>query len=112
MRAHCRQSRVHINTEVFKHRMVGRLRLSGIQKQVLALHRAFLRCARSKAEDVRKPLENYINAEFRKDAERIDKKDYNLIEHHLRKGKKQLEILRTSDGFSVARVSRDDVTKP
>ncbi|KAG6540908.1 hypothetical protein Mapa_017702 [Marchantia paleacea] len=75
-------------------------RLSGIQKQVLSLHRSLLRAARAKAPETREHIEQFVKVEFRKNAA-IDKKNYQQIEYLIRRGQKQLEMLRTSDGFSV-----------
>ena len=78
--------------------------LSGLQKDVIHLYRAVLRAARQKPPDARKSLEKYAGAEVRKDAKRVDRKDYQLIEYLLRKGSKQLGSLKenTTTGFHVS----------
>ncbi|CAN6302396.1 unnamed protein product, partial [Urochloa humidicola] len=45
--------------------MASRPKLSGIQKQVLALYRGFLRTARLKAPEERCRIESVVSAEFR-----------------------------------------------
>ncbi|KAG0592805.1 hypothetical protein M758_1G274300 [Ceratodon purpureus] len=76
-------------------------RLSGMQKQVLSLYRSYLRAARSKPAESRKDIELFVGAEFRKNA-RLDKKDFQSIEFLMRRGHKQLEMLKDRDvsGFS------------
>ncbi|CAK43373.1 hypothetical protein M747DRAFT_231117 [Aspergillus niger ATCC 13496] len=65
-------------------------RLSGLQRQVLALYRTCLR------EAGKKPIvSNYLaalsKAEFRKNSS-VSKKDFGAIEYLLRKGQRQLEM--------------------
>jgi succinate dehydrogenase assembly factor 1 len=78
-------------------------RLSGIQKQVLSLFRSFLRVARSKSPDTRLGIERYVGDQFRRDAHGIDKKDFQRIEYLLRRGTKQLELLKANQitGFKI-----------
>ncbi|XP_078438488.1 LYR family of Fe/S cluster biogenesis protein [Wolffia australiana] len=66
---------------------------SGLQKQVLALYRGFLRAARLKAPAERRQIEGIVTAEFRRDAKAVDRKNFLYIEYLLRKGKKQLDQL-------------------
>mmetsp|Transcript_9918 Transcript_9918/g.25235 ORF Transcript_9918/g.25235 Transcript_9918/m.25235 type:complete len:108 (-) Transcript_9918:649-972(-) len=66
--------------------------LSGLQRQVLSLYRAALRTAREKPDDQRRMIEEYTRGEFQKHAS-LSKSDYMRIEHMLRKGSKQLELL-------------------
>jgi succinate dehydrogenase assembly factor 1 len=76
-------------------------RLSGMQKQVLSLYRSFLRAARTKPAESRKDIESFVGAEFRKNA-KVDKKDFQSVEFLMRRGHKQLEMLKSRDvsGFS------------
>ncbi|OIT04469.1 hypothetical protein A4A49_03856 [Nicotiana attenuata] len=48
-------------------------RLSGMQKQVLALYRGFLRAARSKPVEERKQIESIVSAEFHKNSKQVDR---------------------------------------
>uniref|UniRef100_A0A7S1T4E1 Complex 1 LYR protein domain-containing protein n=1 Tax=Tetraselmis chuii TaxID=63592 RepID=A0A7S1T4E1_9CHLO len=66
--------------------------LSGLQRQVLALYRSALRTAREKPADQRKMIEDYARDEFQKNLS-LSKTDYMRIEHMIRKGSKQLELL-------------------
>ena len=78
-------------------------RLSGIQKQVLSLYRSFWRVARSKTPDTRLGIERYVGAQFRRDAHAVDKKDFQRIEYLIRRGSKQLELLKANQitGFNI-----------
>ncbi|KAH8974530.1 hypothetical protein BDL97_01G106900 [Sphagnum fallax] len=77
-------------------------RLSGLQRQVLSLYRAFLRAARNKPSEARSQLEQFVAAEFRRNAIEVDKKDFQTIEYLLRRGNKQLLMLQGTDvnGFT------------
>lgn len=72
-------------------------RLSGMQKQVLGLYRSLLRAARSKPAESRRDIELFVGSEFRKNAKTIDKKSFQTIEYLLRRGQKQLEMLKSAD---------------
>ncbi|KKA26501.1 hypothetical protein TD95_004481 [Thielaviopsis punctulata] len=65
-------------------------RLSGLQKDVLALYRQCLRAARQKKES-RTHFEGFARAEFEK-YRKLDKRDFSTIEYFLRKGQRQLEM--------------------
>lgn len=73
----------------------GGPRLSGLQKQVLSLYRGFLRAARLKSLEDRKKIESLVSAEFRRNAMQIDHKNFLHIEYLLRRGKKQLDQLKS-----------------
>ncbi|KAL3735362.1 hypothetical protein ACJRO7_024486 [Eucalyptus globulus] len=77
-------------------------RLSGMQKQVLALYRGFLRAARSKSPDDRRRVESIVSAEFRRGAGQVDRKNFLYIEYLLRRGKKQLDQLRSPDTTALS----------
>eukprot|EP00842_Homolaphlyctis_polyrhiza_P001366 jgi/Hompol1/222/HPOL_000677-RA len=62
---------------------------SGLQKEVIALYRDFLRAVR------RKPV-------FRHDATHISRKDFTTIEFLLRKGRKQLETLKNPNVVDIS----------
>ncbi|KAF7836482.1 succinate dehydrogenase assembly factor 1, mitochondrial [Senna tora] len=92
----------------------GPRRLSGMQKQVLSLYRGFLRAARSKSTEERRKIESIVSAEFRHNAEQVDRKNFIYIEYLLRRGKKQLDQIRNPDttGLSSLQVDLPEVNKP
>ncbi|EJP62993.1 complex 1 protein (LYR family) protein [Beauveria bassiana ARSEF 2860] len=77
------------------------MRLSGLQKEVLALYRHCLRESRKKPEVPAVPYPNAFNRifkllrEFAKSRD-IDKRDFAAIEFLLRKGKRQLQVYSSS----------------
>ena len=73
--------------------MSPKIQLSGLQKQVLALYRGFLRVARLKSPEERQRIEDLISAEFRKKSTSVDRKNFMYIEYLLRTGAKQLQQL-------------------
>lgn len=82
-------------------------KLSGLQKQVLSLYRGFLRAARSKPCEDRCQIESIVSAEFRRNSKQVDRKNFFYIEYLLRRGKKQLDQLKSPDtmGLSSLNVS-------
>ncbi|KZV48725.1 succinate dehydrogenase assembly factor 1, mitochondrial [Dorcoceras hygrometricum] len=76
-------------------------RLSGMQKQVLALYRGFLRAARTKSPEVRSRIQATVSAEFRHNSQ-IDRKNFLYIEYLLRRGKKQLDQLNSPDTVGLS----------
>ncbi|OEL26920.1 hypothetical protein BAE44_0012061 [Dichanthelium oligosanthes] len=82
--------------------MASRPKLSGIQKQALALYRGFLRTARLKAPEERRRIESVVSAEFRGNARDVDRRNFVYIEYLLRRGKRQLEQLRNPDVTGLA----------
>ena len=79
-------------------------RRSKIQIQVLSLYREFLRVAKNKPG-----VREYIRSEFRKNA-KIARTDTLHIEHLLRRGQRQLELLKTKEVEGVG-VFVDDKEK-
>lgn len=77
-------------------------RLSGMQRQVLSLYRGFLRVARSKSPEDRSKIESLVSAEFRKNSKLVDRKNFLYIEYLLRRGKKQLDQLKSPDTVSLS----------
>ena len=77
-------------------------RLSGLARQVLALHRDLLRATRTKAPEARLAFAAQIREEFERH-KRLDPRDILSIEHHIRQGRKKLELLRST---SVTRAAR------
>lgn len=65
-------------------------RLSGLQRDVLALYRECLRLARQKPAESRSHFLDYTRHEFRK-AMNVDRKDFAAIEYLIRRGRRQLE---------------------
>ena len=81
-------------------------RLSGMQKEVLALYRTFLREA-FKKDGLTDPISpfpsllvregtttNYARHEFRKQAHQVTRSDFKTIEYKMRKGQKHLKMLQ------------------
>ncbi|KAF2499160.1 hypothetical protein BU16DRAFT_454250 [Lophium mytilinum] len=66
-------------------------KLSGLQRDVLALYRQCLRAARAKPAETRKNFEDFTRKEFREHIH-LNKKDFSTIEYMLRRGNRQLEI--------------------
>lgn len=71
-------------------------KLSGLQRQVLSLYRSALRLAREKDGRPGGQMAIYARTEFERN-KLIEKKNFQLAEHYLRKGRKQLELLSQSD---------------
>lgn len=84
-------------------------RLSGIQKQVLALYRSTLREAAKKDRMAHSSetestfvsllqqgtsTTSYAKAEFRKQTQQVKRSDFRKIEYMMRKGEKQLKVLK------------------
>lgn len=64
-------------------------RHSQIQQQVLSLYKQFLKVAKAKPG-----LDGYIRSEFRNNAKTLSKMDTLHIEHLLRRGQRQLQMLK------------------
>lgn len=82
-------------------------RLSGMQKQVLALYRGFLRAARSKPPEERSRIESLVSGEFRRNTSQVDRKNFLYIEYLLRRGKKQLDQLKSPDTVGLSSLNVD-----
>ncbi|KFY44805.1 hypothetical protein V494_01291 [Pseudogymnoascus sp. VKM F-4513 (FW-928)] len=67
------------------------MRLSGLQKEALALYRKCLRESRKKPAETKMHFEKFARHEFEKNIG-LNKKDFSAIEYLLRKGNRQLEI--------------------
>ncbi|KAH6775185.1 LYR family of Fe/S cluster biogenesis protein [Perilla frutescens var. hirtella] len=72
-------------------------RLSGMQKQVLALYRGFLRAARTKSPEERSRIEAIVSQEFRRNSSEVNRKNFLYIEYLVRRGKKQLDQLKSPE---------------
>ncbi|KAG6431934.1 hypothetical protein SASPL_103506 [Salvia splendens] len=77
-------------------------RLSGMQLQVLALYRGFLRAARMKSPEERSRIEALVSQEFRRNSSQVDRKNYLYIEYLVRRGKKQLDQLKSPETVGLA----------
>ncbi|EFN55735.1 hypothetical protein CHLNCDRAFT_134067 [Chlorella variabilis] len=81
--------------------MAGRApRLSGLQKQVLSLYRSALRLSRAKEQQGGEAIAVLARAEIER-YRSVSRKDYQLIEHLIRKGKRQLERLQSPEVTGV-----------
>lgn len=78
------------------------MRLSGLQKQVLALYRDCLKEAAKKPPDARDNFKTFARNEFKQNV-LLDKKDFSAIEYLLRKGQRQLEIYSSPDIKNIIR---------
>ena len=76
-------------------------RLSGLQRDVLALYRQCLRAARLKPAETRQNFERFARKEFDKHRD-FDKKDFGAIELFLRRGRRQLEIYEAPTITNIA----------
>jgi succinate dehydrogenase assembly factor 1 len=76
-------------------------RLSGLQRDVLALYRRCLRAARTKPVESRANFESFARREFERHLD-MDKKDFGAIEFYLRKGERQLEMYEAPNITNVA----------
>jgi succinate dehydrogenase assembly factor 1 len=88
--------------------MAPRPKLSGIQRQALALYRGFLRTARLKSPEERQMIESVVSAEFRENATSVDRRNFVYIEYLIRRGKRQLDQLKNPDitGLSTLRINK------
>ena len=79
-------------------------RLSGVQRDVLALYRGLWRAAGRKSDPaVRAALRRHIRSEFEAHRD-IPRRDIDVIEWRIRNGKQRLELLESSkptDGFAT-----------
>ncbi|XP_039069782.1 succinate dehydrogenase assembly factor 1, mitochondrial-like [Hibiscus syriacus] len=79
-------------------------KLSGMQRQVLSLYRGFLRAVRSKPAEDRRQIESIVLADFRRNSNQVDLKKFLYIEYLLRRGKKQLDQLKSPDTVGLSSV--------
>ena len=89
----------------------GARRLSGLQRQVLSLARSVARTARVKPPAVR----TAIMARLRQELEAgraVDRLDVGRIEHLLRKGSRQLELLRSGTVVGLTQWGAGEPGKP
>ncbi|KAF8305647.1 hypothetical protein DL93DRAFT_2089305 [Clavulina sp. PMI_390] len=68
------------------------VRLSGVQKQVLALYRRALRMTRTKPPATRTKFLTYVTYTFHRNAKLVSPREFSTIEYMIRQGTKQLEM--------------------
>lgn len=73
-------------------------RTSGIQQEIFKLYRAMLRVAYNKKDP---KLYSFVKVEFRRQAMKVGKFEFDTIEHGVRYGKKQLKLMKMP-GFTSA----------
>ncbi len=78
---------------------------SGIQREVLALYRMFIKSAKAKNDDA---FCAFVKMEFKERARSVKKYDFKSIEHNIRYGQKQLKLIQ-SPGFISANYSSHNV---
>ncbi|KAI8821714.1 uncharacterized protein EV422DRAFT_495324 [Fimicolochytrium jonesii] len=71
------------------------IRRTGLQRDVLDLYRALHRAIRQKPESARSHFYHHVQTKFRQDAASVTVKDITTIEYLLRRGRRQLEVLRS-----------------
>ena len=70
-------------------------RHSGLQRDILKLYKSFINIAKNKDKsNNNNNIKNLIEHEFKKNATNISKTNFQLIEHLLRQGNKQLKQLQ------------------
>ena len=89
----------------------GARRLSGLQRQVLSLARSVARAARVKPPTVRAAVMARLRQEFEA-GQAVDRLDVGRIEHLLRKGGRQLELLRSGAVVGVSQWGAGHTDKP
>mmetsp|Transcript_38502 Transcript_38502/g.60072 ORF Transcript_38502/g.60072 Transcript_38502/m.60072 type:complete len:85 (+) Transcript_38502:76-330(+) len=79
--------------------------LSGLQKQVLGLFREALRLARTKDASMKEQITQIAREEFKKH-QKLPKSDVERIEYLIRRGRKQLDRVRSSNVGFVSTVDK------
>ncbi|KAI3425979.1 hypothetical protein D9Q98_007947 [Chlorella vulgaris] len=74
--------------------MVRAPRLSGLQRQVLSLYRSALRISRAKEQQGSLTIAELARADIERHRA-VSRKDIQLIEHLIRRGRRQLDLLGT-----------------
>ncbi|KND04054.1 uncharacterized protein SPPG_01499 [Spizellomyces punctatus DAOM BR117] len=78
------------------------IRRTGLQRDVLDLYRSLLRVVRTKPESSRDHFYKYIRSQFRQDASSVSQRDISTIEFMLRKGRRQLEVLKSDSVVDIS----------
>ncbi|KAK2005067.1 hypothetical protein LX36DRAFT_649017 [Colletotrichum falcatum] len=81
---------------------VARRGLSGLQREVLSLYRQCIREIRKKPENAQPHFQTFARAEFDMYIT-VDKRDFSVVEHLLRKGRRQLEMYSSPSIKDVSR---------
>ncbi|KAK9861584.1 hypothetical protein WJX84_006370 [Apatococcus fuscideae] len=76
-------------------------RLTGLQRQVLYFYRRVIRTAKTLPQPVRGETLQYARSEFERYRE-VDKKNYQLVEHLMRKGGRQLELAKDKNVSGIS----------
>lgn len=74
---------------------------SGLQNKVLQLYRDCHRAIQKKPEKVRPNFYKWLHQKFRSDARSVSAKDINSIEYLLRRGQRELEMLKSPHVTSI-----------
>ena len=77
---------------------------SSLQKKILAQYRSFLKISWSNPS-----LKDHIKTEFRKYSDNIPRSDFLHIEHMLRRGDKQLKMLKDEGVDGIRYVGKNKV---
>ncbi|KZV70213.1 hypothetical protein PENSPDRAFT_685721 [Peniophora sp. CONT] len=72
-------------------------RLSGLQREVLALYRKALRMTRAKPPATRPKFELFVRHAFRTSAASVSPRELTTIEYLIRRGGRQLEMFESPD---------------
>ncbi|EEH37949.2 hypothetical protein PAAG_00870 [Paracoccidioides lutzii Pb01] len=78
------------------------MKLSGLQREVLALYRHALREIRKKPKESQDNFKRFARQEFRKNMN-ISKMDFSAIEYLLRRGRRQVETYSSAGIRNVLR---------
>ncbi len=70
-------------------------KVSGLQKQALALYRSALRAIHTKPAEVQQELRSYARAEFERQ-HNVNPKNLMLVEHLIRVGARRVETMSNS----------------
>ncbi|KAH9989705.1 hypothetical protein BJV74DRAFT_878144 [Russula compacta] len=68
------------------------VRHSGLQKEILALYRRALRMVRTKPPSSREHFRLFVRYNFKTQAAAVSPRNVGVIEHLMRRGKRQLEM--------------------
>jgi succinate dehydrogenase assembly factor 1 len=73
---------------------------SGLQKRVLFLYKSFLKEVSRKPIESQENFKKMIKTQFRKDS-KVSKNEFEAIEYLIRKGEKQLNLLKNPQTTSI-----------
>ncbi|KAI8920648.1 hypothetical protein BC831DRAFT_478017 [Entophlyctis helioformis] len=75
---------------------------TGLQREVLALYKDFLRAVQTKPQEAQGRFKARITSQFRHDAATVSRRDFGTIEYLVRRGRKQLELLRSEGVVDIS----------